>query len=103
MAATPSPPRGPQTPAITRAKSPVAAHPITSAVIAILVAAAIFFILYTPVYASVTPKIGSWPFFYFYMLIYMPATSLVLWVVMVLQKRLGPASQDQGTEGEVRS
>jgi hypothetical protein len=33
----------------------------------------------------------------------MPAMSLVLWVVMVLQKRLGPARQDQGTEGEVRS
>jgi Na+/melibiose symporter-like transporter len=103
MAATPSAPSGPQTPAIAQAKSPVAAHPITSAVIAILVAAAIFFILYTPIYASVTPKVGSWPFFYFYMLIYMPATSLVLWVAMTLQKRLAPARQVQGTEGEVRS
>jgi Protein of unknown function (DUF3311) len=102
MAATPSAPRGPQTPTITQAKSPVAAHPITSAAIAILVAAAIFFILYTPVYSSATPKIGSWPFFYFYMLIYMPATSLVLWLVTLLQKRLGPARQDRGAEGEAR-
>lgn len=71
-----------------RQQSPVAAHPITSAAIAVLLIAVIFFVLYTPIYSSVTPKIGSWPFFYFYLLIYMPITSLVLWVVMLLQKRL---------------
>lgn len=83
-----------------RPRSPVAAHPITSAAIAILVAAAIFFILYTPIYSSITPKLGAWPFFYYYMLIYMPATSLVLWVVQLLQKRLAPRSQELGAESE---
>lgn len=102
MAATPSAPRGPQNPTNVQAESPVAAHPITSAAIAILVAAAIFFILYSPIYSSLTPKIGAWPFFYFYLLIYMPATSMVLWLVTLLQKRLGPARQGQGAEGEVR-
>ncbi|MGH3171658.1 MAG: hypothetical protein ACRDN0_38075 [Trebonia sp.] len=70
------------------AKHPVAAHPITSAAIAILMAAAIFFILYSPLYSVTTPKIGALPFFYFYLLVYMPATSLVLWIVTQLQKRL---------------
>lgn len=86
-------------------RNPVAAHPITSAAIAILVIAAIFFIAYTPIYATITPKIGDWPFFYFYMLIFMPATSLALWLVTLLQKRLGPAPQGPaaGQEGEARS
>lgn len=84
-----------------RPRSTVAAHPITSAAIAILVAAAIFFVLYSPIYSSITPKIGAWPFFYFYLLIFMPVTSLVLWVVMLLQKRLA-SSPELGTESEAR-
>jgi Na+/melibiose symporter-like transporter len=87
----------------SRRRSPVAAHPVTATVIGILFAALIFFILYTPIYSTVTPKIGSWPFFYFYLLIAMPVTSVVLWVVTQLQKRVersaetGPADQQPGT------
>ena len=71
--ATPSAPRGPQDPDITAAKNPVAAHPVTSAVIGLLVAAAICGTLIVPIYARITPKIGDFPFFYFYLLAYMPA------------------------------
>ena len=71
-------------------RSAVAAHPVTSAVIAILIAATIFFSLYVPLYASATPKVGDFPFFYFYLLIYMPAVAIVLGIVLMLQKRLGP-------------
>jgi Protein of unknown function (DUF3311) len=76
--------------ATTRSRSAVAAHPITSAVIAILVIANIFFALYTPLYTRLTPKLGDFPFFYAYLLIFMPATSLVLWIATMLQKRLVP-------------
>jgi hypothetical protein len=78
-----------------RQKSPVAAHPITSAAIGILVVAIIFCTLYVPIYARVTPKVGDFPFFYFYLLIYMPITSLVLWIVVQLQKRLEPPSESE--------
>jgi hypothetical protein len=81
-----------------RPRSSVAAHPITSAAIAILVVAVIFFSLYVPIYAKITPKIGDFPFFYFYLLIYMPITSLVLWITVQLQKRLG-----SGTGSEEQS
>jgi hypothetical protein len=81
-----------------RPRSTVAAHPITSAAIAILVVAVIFFSLYVPIYAKITPKIGDFPFFYFYLLIYMPITSLVLWITVQLQKRLG-----SGTGSEEQS
>jgi hypothetical protein len=66
----------------------VAKHPFTSAAIAVLVAAAIFFSLWVPVYARVTPRVGDFPFFYFYLLIFMPVTGIVLWIVTLLQGRL---------------
>ena len=86
--ATPSAPRGPQDPDITAAKNPVAAHPVTSAVIGLLVAAAICGTLIVPIYAHITPKIGDFPFFYFYLLAYMPAVAIALWVATLLQRRL---------------
>jgi hypothetical protein len=72
----------------SRGRSAIAAHPITSAAIAILLTADIAFALMTPLYSRVTPKIGDWPFFYFYLLIFMPITSLALWLVLQLQRRL---------------
>ena len=69
-------------------RSVIAAHPLLSAGIAILIAADIFFALYTPIYARLTPKLGDFPFFYWYLLIFMPVTSLALWLATVLQRRL---------------
>ena len=78
-----------------RRQSPVAAHPVTSAAITVLFIALIFFVLYTPIYSSVTPKVGSWPFFYFYLLIFMPITSVVLGLVLLLQKRMAPPADGE--------
>jgi hypothetical protein len=79
------------TQASVKSRGPIAAHPVTSAVIAILVIAAIFFSLYVPLYAVATPKVGDFPFFYFYLVIYMPVVGIVLWIVITLQKRLAPS------------
>ena len=84
-----------------RPRSPVAAHPVTSAIIAILVLASIFFALYVPLYASATPKAGDFPFFYFYLLAYMPAVAIVLWVVTLLQRRLQGPTGANGSDAEV--
>jgi len=59
-------------------------------VITILIAAAVFFSLYVPIYARATPKVGDFPFFYFYLIVYMPVTGIVLWIVVALQKRVWP-------------
>jgi membrane protein implicated in regulation of membrane protease activity len=82
-----------------RSRSPVAAHPVTSAIIAILVFASIFFALWVPLYARVTPKVGAFPFFYFYLLIYMPVVGVVMWIVITLQQRLRPGSPRPGADG----
>jgi len=84
-----------------RSRSAIAAHPVISAAIAILVGANIFFSLYTPLYARLTPKLGDFPFFYWYLLIFMPITSLALWLTTMLQKRLvTPGSVIPGSESE---
>ena len=77
-------------------RSQIAAHPVISAVIAILVIATIFFSLYVPLYASATPKVGDFPFFYFYLIVYMPVVAIVLGIVLLLQNRLRPA---EGADG----
>jgi hypothetical protein len=69
-------------------RSPIAAHPVRAAVIAILLAALIVCTLLVPIYDSATPKIGDFPFFYFYLLVYFPVTAIVLAIVVRLQKGL---------------
>lgn len=69
----------------------VSAHPVISALIAILVIAAVFFSLYVPLYARAIPKVGAFPFFYFYLIVYMPVVGIVLGIVIWLQKKLEPA------------
>ena len=91
------PSRTPNTPG--RSRSPVAAHPVTSAIIAILVFASIFFAVYVPLYARATPKVGDFPFFYFYLLIYMPVLGVVMWIVLMLQRRLGPGPGAESPAG----
>ena len=99
--ATPSAPRGPENSAITQAKNPVAAHPITSAAIFVLVAASILCTLIVPIYAHITPKIGDFPFFYFYLLAYMPLVAIALWVATLLQRRLATPAGGSGSDAEV--
>jgi hypothetical protein len=101
--ATPSTPRGPQDPPINGAKNPVAAHPITSAAIFVLVAGSICCTLIVPIYAHITPKIGDFPFFYFYLLAYMPVVAIALWLANLLQRRLStPAGGSvSGSDAEV--
>ena len=71
-------------------RSLIAAHPATSAVIAIVTIAAIFCTPWVPLYASETPKVGDFPWFYFYLLAYVPVVAIACWIVIALQKRLRP-------------
>jgi hypothetical protein len=71
-----------------KSRGPISAHPVISAVITILTIAVVFFAVYVPLYARVTPKVGDFPFFYFYLLIYMPVVSVVCWIIVVLRGRV---------------
>ena len=91
-----------------KSRGSIASHPVISAAIAVVLIAAIFFALWVPIYASETPKVGDFPFFYFYLLAYMPVVAIACWIVITLQKRLRPpgradsAGPDSG-RGGVRS
>jgi Na+/melibiose symporter-like transporter len=80
------------TQATTRSRSAVAAHPIISAAIALLVTADLALVLVVPIYARTGPRWGAFPFFYWYLLVVMPVISLFLWIAAQLQKRLGEPS-----------
>jgi Na+/melibiose symporter-like transporter len=88
------------TQASTRPRGTIAAHPYASAGIALLVSAGIVLALVTPIYARTTPKLGDFPFFYWYLLVIMPVISLFLWIAAQLQKRLEPPSA--GENGDAR-
>ena len=75
-------------------RGPLATHPMTSLLIGLLVTATIVIPLVVPIYARITPKVGDFPFFYFFLLVFMPVVALALWVVTLLQRRLTGANQD---------
>jgi Na+/melibiose symporter-like transporter len=69
------------------------------AIIAILVTGSILCTLIVPMYASVTPKVGDWPFFYFYLLASVPVVSIALCVTVLLKRQLA-AADDNAEAGE---
>ena len=101
-AASASAPEDPPGPGGGAGKNPIAAHPVTATAIAVLVAGSIICTLVVPIYARLTPKIGSWPFFYFYLLVYMPAVAIALWIANVLGHRMRPADADEIASTEAR-
>ena len=71
---------------------------ISSAMIATLVASSILCTLIVPIYASTTPRVGDWPFFYFYLLAAIPFVAITLCVTAMLQRRLKPAERAEAGE-----
>ena len=91
------------TQATTRSRSAIAAHPLISAAIALLVAADIFFSLYTPIYARLTPKLGDFPFFYWYQLIWVPVVAVLSWIcALLLRTRKTSQPNSHNAPGEPR-
>jgi hypothetical protein len=78
-------PPAPTAPAPER-RGPFAAHPARSLLITLILLVSILGTLIVPIYASVTPRIGDFPFFYFYLLVFMPFAAVLLWIVTLLQK-----------------
>jgi hypothetical protein len=68
-------------------------HTATWIVIAVLLAASIVGTLWVPFYNRTTPTLGSFPFFYWYQLLWVPAVALLSWLAYLLTKttRSGPA------------
>jgi hypothetical protein len=66
----------------------LAAHPVASVLTGLILTAAIACTLVVPIYAHVTPRVGDFPFFYFYLLVCTPAVAVAMWIAMLLQRRI---------------
>ena len=80
---------------------------MTYAAVTILLIAGIAGTLWVPIYARSTPKLGDFPFFYWYQLIWVPAVAILSWICyLLLRPRPAPgadASSDTGNSGRRRT
>ena len=66
--------------------APSGKSPETLATVAVLLTVAIIATLWVPIYARSTPKLGPFPFFYWYQLIWVPLTADADWICYLLLK-----------------
>ena len=66
--------------------APPGKSPETLATVAVLLTAAIVAALVVPIYARLAPKLGPFPFFYWYQFVLVPATAVLTWVCYLLLK-----------------
>jgi cytochrome bd-type quinol oxidase subunit 2 len=59
-------------------------RPATWAAVAVLLTVAIIGTLWVPLYARSRPELGPFPFFYWYQLIWVPLTAVILWICYLL-------------------
>jgi hypothetical protein len=80
--------------------------PATYAAVTILLLAAIAGALWVPIYARSTPKLGDFPFFYWYQLILVPGVAIVSWLCYLLLRTRptpgGDAGPGAGNDGKER-
>jgi Protein of unknown function (DUF3311) len=77
-----SPPR-------TSRKSPVAIG-----IAGVLLLAAVIGSFWVPLYARSTPKLGAFPFFYWYQLILVPAVAIISWIAYLLVRTDGAGTAE---------
>jgi len=61
-----------------------AKSPAIKAVVAIMLTVAILGALWVPLYARTPPKLGAFPFFYWYQLILVPVVAILCWISYLL-------------------
>jgi hypothetical protein len=57
---------------------------VTWIAIAVLLLASLVGMLWVPFYARATPKLGDFPFFYWYQLIWVPIVAVLTWLAYLL-------------------
>jgi hypothetical protein len=70
--------------------------PITWAVVTVLLLASLVGMLWVPFYARTTPKLGAFPFFYWYQLMWVPLVAILSWIAYLLISSRRAAGGDGG-------
>jgi hypothetical protein len=58
--------------------------PATWGIVTVLIAVAIIGTLWVPLYARSLPKLGPFPFFYWFQLVWVPVTAALCWISYLL-------------------
>ena len=69
-------------------------NPAAMIVVTILLVVAVAGTLVVPIYARSTPKLGDFPFFYWYQLIWVPVVALLAWISYLLLRSKPAPSAD---------
>ena len=76
-----------------------AKSPAIKVAVAIMLTVAVLGALWVPIYAHLLPKLGDFPFFYWYQLILVPVTAILCWICYLLL-RTKPAAPPSVRERE---
>jgi hypothetical protein len=68
--------------------------PAAIAVVTILLVVGVAGTLVVPIYARATPKLGAFPFFYWYQLIWVPVVAILAWISYLLLRTKPAPSAD---------
>jgi hypothetical protein len=80
-----------------------AKSPATRAAVTVMLTVAILGALWVPIYAHSLPKLGDFPFFYWYQLILVPVTAILCWICyLLLRTKPAPRTDAQVGEGARR-
>ncbi len=72
--------------------------PATWGTVAVLLIAAVAGTLWVPIYARSLPKLGPFPFFYWFQLIWVPLTAALCWICYLLLRNK-PAAGARSADG----
>lgn len=64
--------------------APPGRSPATWGAVTVLLLVAVGGALWVPIYARSMPKLGDFPFFYWYQLIWVPLSAVLLWICYLL-------------------
>lgn len=79
--------------------SPPRRSPAALATATVLIVVAIALPLIVPIYARSTPKLGDFPFFYWYLLLSVPVIAILCWISFRLV-RIKPAPSEAAGRGD---
>ena len=81
---------------------PPARRPAVKIAVAVMLTVAIAGALWVPIYARTLPKLGDFPFFYWYQLILVPVTATLCWLCYLLLRTKPAAPTARHREGARR-
>ena len=86
---------------MVRHASPVKS-PAIRITVAVMLTVAVAGALWVPIYAHLLPKLGAFPFFYWYQLILVPVTAFLCWISYLLLRTESAAAAREREHEEAR-